>query len=340
MAHTHEHSHGHDHHHDHDHAHHGHGIGPHVHGQTEGPMLWLCLIITAVFVVGEATAGYISHSLALLSDAGHNFSDAFALGLAAYAVWVAKRPSNAGKTFGYHRASILTALANSATLLVIAVVILVEALEMFRHPVHVQGRLMMWVAGVSVLMNTVIAALLRGGAKESLNMRAAYIHMAGDALSAVGVLIAGWIVASTGWVYADPLVAVLIAVFIAWSSIGVVKEAVSVLLEGTPKGLDLESMVAAMQRVTHVLTVHGVHVWTVSDNLNFLSAHVGVADVRTMDECGAILRDVRELLSHDFKIAHATLQIETTGSCCEDSDQDPLHCHDITGEHAGHEHVH
>ncbi len=174
-------------------------------------MLWLCLIITTLFVMGEAFAGYVSHSLALLSDAGHNFSDAFALGLAAYAIWIARRPSSAAKTYGYHRASILTALFNAATLLVIAVVILVEAYSLFRHPEPVHGELMMWVAGASVLMNTVIAALLRGGAGHSLNMRAAYIHMAGDALSAVGVLLAGWIVKSTGWVYADPAVSVLIA---------------------------------------------------------------------------------------------------------------------------------
>ena len=325
--------------HGHDHAHHAHGEGAHVHGQTEGPLLWLCLLITTAFVVGEAIAGYLSHSLALVSDAGHNFSDGLALGLAAYALWISRRPASAAKTFGYHRASILSALVNATTLLVIAALIVVEAVVVFRHPRPVQGVLMMWVAGVSVLMNTVIAALLRGGAKESLNLRAAYIHMAGDALSAVGVLAAGWVVASTGWVYADPLVSLVIAAFIAWSSIGVVTDAVNVLLEGTPKGLDLERMIAAMQRVSHVLTVHDVHVWTVSDKLHFLSAHVGVDEARTMEECGAIIRDLKELLSRDFQIAHATIQIETTGSCCERTDLDPLHCHDITTYDAEKQHA-
>ena len=121
---------------------------------------------------GESIAGYVSHSLALLSDAGHNFSDAFALGLAAYAIWISKRPATAAKTYGYHRASILTALVNSATLLVIAVLILIEAAALFLHPHLVHGQLMMWVAGASVLMNTLIAALLRGGARESMNLRA------------------------------------------------------------------------------------------------------------------------------------------------------------------------
>jgi cobalt-zinc-cadmium efflux system protein len=322
--------------HTHEHHHHDHGSGgAHVHGRTEGPMLWLCLIITAAFVVGEAFAGYVSHSLALLSDAGHNFSDAFALGLAAYAVWIARKPSNAAKTYGYHRASILTALFNAATLLVIAVVIVIEAISLFRHPEPVHGELMMWVAGVSVLMNTVIAALLRGGAGHSLNMRAAYIHMAGDALSAVGVLLAGWVVKSTGWVYADPAVSVLIAGFIAWSSIGVVKDATNVLLEGSPKGLDVERMIGAMREVGHVQAVHDLHVWTVSDHLNFLSAHVEVSDARTMEECGAVIREVNEVLFHRFGIAHATIQVESAGACGEETRLDPLHCSDIHAGNAG-----
>ena len=312
------------------HHHHSHEAGvAHVHGRTEGPMLWLCLVITSLFVIGEAVAGYTSHSLALLSDAGHNFSDAFALGLAAYAIWIAKRPSNAGKTYGYHRASILTALFNAATLLAIAVAILIEAVSLFRHPQPVQGELMMWVAGISVLMNTVIAALLRGGSHHSLNMRAAYVHMAGDALSAVGVLLAGWVVHSTGWVYADPTAALLIACFIAWSSVGVVKDAINVLLEGSPKGLDVEQMIGAMGAIDHVQAVHDVHVWTVSDHLNFLSAHVEVSDTRTMEECGSVIREVNEVLFHRFNIAHATIQVECAGACGEETRLDPLHCSDI-----------
>jgi cobalt-zinc-cadmium efflux system protein len=322
--------------HDHEHHHHDHEAGgAHVHGPTAGPVLWLSLIITVVFVLGEAFAGYVSHSLALLSDAGHNFSDAFALGLAAYAVWIARKPSNAGKTYGYHRASILTALFNAATLLVIAVVILVEAFSLFRHPQPVHGELMMWVAAVSVLMNTVIAALLRGGSGHSLNMRAAYIHMAGDALSAVGVLLAGWIVKSTGWVYADPAVSVLIAGFIAWTSLGVVRDATNVLLEGSPKGLDVEAMIDAMREVAHVQAVHDVHVWTVSDHLNFLSAHVEVSDARTMEECGEVIHNVNEVLFHRFGIGHATIQVEIAGACGEENRNDPLHCSDIHAGNAG-----
>jgi cobalt-zinc-cadmium efflux system protein len=166
-------------------------------------------------------------------------------------------------------------------------------------------------------------------------MRAAYIHMAGDALSAVGVLLAGWVVKSTGWVYADPAVSVLIAGFIAWTSLGVVRDATNVLLEGSPKGLDVEAMIDAMREVSHVQAVHDVHVWTVSDDLNFLSAHVEVSDARTMEECGEVIHDVNEVLAHRFGIAHATIQVESAGACGEATRLDPLHCSDIHAGDAG-----
>jgi cobalt-zinc-cadmium efflux system protein len=292
-------------------------------------MLWISLVITMAFVVGEAAAGYLGHSLALMSDAGHNLSDALALGLAAYAVWIARKPSNAGRTFGYHRVAILTALFNAASLIAISVIIFVEALRLFHSPEHVSGGLMLWVAAVSVLMNTVVAALLRGGAKESMNMRAAYVHMAGDALSALGVVLAGWVVEKTGWVYADPLVSVLIAGFILTTSWSIVKDAVDVLLEGTPKGLDVEKMLAAMRNVHRVKAVHDLHVWTVSDGLNFLSAHVEVDDDQTMEECDGVLRDLNTLLEHEFGISHVTIQTERANACAGDAKSDPLHCGEL-----------
>ena len=235
----------------------------HVHGATEGPMLWVSLGVTLLFVGGEATAGFASHSLALLSDAGHNFSDAFALGLAAWAIWIARRPASTAKTFGYHRAAVLTALFNASTLIVIGLAIAVEAIQVFQHPRPIESGLMMAVAGVSVVMNTVIATLLARAAKHSLNMRAAFVHMMGDALSAVAVLVAGFVVYKTGWEYADPLVSLLIAAFILYSSWGIVREATDILLESAPKGLDVGAMIAAMGAVPTVQSVHDVHVWTV-----------------------------------------------------------------------------
>lgn len=287
----------------------------HIHGSTHGPRLVLSLVVTTAFVVGEAIAGYAAHSLALLSDAGHNASDALALGLAAYAIWISKRPANNRKTYGYHRANILIALFNAASLVVIGVVILLEAWQLVRTPKAAEGTLMIWVAGVSVFMNTVIAWLLSGGAKESLNMRAAFVHMAGDALSAVGVVVAGVVVKRIGWVYADPLVSALIAAFILYTAWGIVRDATDILLESAPKGLDFDKMVSAMSQVRDVRSVHDVHAWTVSDGMNYLSCHVELPEGTPIEKCSEVVRELNELLAHDFGIAHATIQTELAGSC-------------------------
>ena len=293
-------------------------------------MLWVSLIVTLTFVVGEYLAGRAANSLALISDAGHNLSDALALGLAAYAVWVARKPADARKTFGYHRVAILTALFNAVSLIVIGLLILSEAAALLRHPEAANGNLMIVVAGIAFFMNTVIAALLSGAAKNSLNMRATFIHMAGDALSSLGVVIAGLAVRKTGWIYADPTVSVLIALFILYTSVQIVRDATNILLEGTPKNLNLEAMVAAMRQVPRVRAVHDLHTWTVSDGMNFLSCHVVVAETQALSDCGAILHDLNELLSRDHGISHATIQIETTAMCAAADGKSPLFCGDST----------
>jgi cobalt-zinc-cadmium efflux system protein len=311
------HSHGHD---------SSHRHARHVHGVTSGLLLRISLVITLVFVLGEAIAGYFAHSLALMSDAGHNLSDALALGLAAYAIWIAKKPANAQRTYGYHRVGILAALLNTVTLIVIAISILVGAYRLFRAPEHVDATLMLWVAAVALLMNTVIAYLLHGGAQKSMNMRAAFIHMAGDALSSLAVLAAGFIVLKTGWPYADPSVSVLIAAFILFSSWGIVRDATDVLLEGSPKDLDMEKMVKALRQVPHVKAVHDLHAWTVSDGMNCLSCHVVVGEGCTMPLCSKIIQAINELLYDDFQIAHPTVQIELEGDCISPSQETPLFC--------------
>jgi cobalt-zinc-cadmium efflux system protein len=299
----------------------------HAHGPLQGPMLWLSLVVTLAFVAAEAIAGHFARSLALLSDAGHNFTDALGLGLAAYAVWVARKPANARKTFGYHRVAILTALFNAATLILIALGILYAAWQHFSNPMPVDSGLMLWVAGAAVLMNTAVAAMLRGGAKDNLNSRAAYLHMAGDALSALAVLAAAAVIKATGWTYADPSVSILIALFILWSSLGIVREATDILLEATPKGIDIDELACAIRGVAHVQAVHDLHVWTVTDGLNFLSCHVEVADTNTMAECASIVRQINDRLSGEYGIAHATIQTEIAGCCVSASPGDqPLYC--------------
>lgn len=294
---------------------HSHGAMGHAYGPRHGLLLGISFTITMLFVLGEALAGYIANSLALMSDAGHNFSDALALGLAAYAVWISKKPANAKKTFGYHRVAMLTALFNAVTLVVIAIWIFAEAIHLFREPEQVNGMLMMWVAAAAFIMNTAIAYLLMGEAKKSLNMKAAFIHMAGDAASSLVVVIAGFLVHKTGWQYMDPAVSLLIGAFIAYTSWGIIKEASDVLLEGTPKSLDVALMVEQMKSLTHVQEVHDIHAWTVSDGMHYLACHVVVGDARTMAECALIIEELNNLLSCNFGINHATIQIEMNGAC-------------------------
>lgn len=304
------------------------GHAGHSHGPKSGTRLWISLIVTLIFVFGEAFAGWISHSLALMSDAGHNLSDALALGLAAYAVAVAQKPATAKHTYGYHRVSILTALFNAATLVAIAIFIGVEAISRFRHPEPIVGTLMIWVAAIAVLMNTVIAAALSGDAKESLNSRAAFVHMAGDAISSLAVVVAGLIVHYTHgtWaVYADPAVSLLIAAFILYSATGIVRDATDILMEATPKDVDVDALIADIKAVPPVRDVHDLHIWQVGDGLNFLSCHIALPATCSLEQCAAIVGRVNKTLHDDFGIEHATIQTEIEG-LCDMTEADNLYC--------------
>jgi cobalt-zinc-cadmium efflux system protein len=317
--------------------------------------MWMSLAVTVLFVVVEAWAGVRAHSLALLSDAGHNVSDAIALGLAAFAFWVARKPAAANRTFGYHRVAILTALFNALTLLVLAAMIAGGAVERFRHPTALSadgGALMIGVAAAAVLLNTVIAWALAGDAKHNLNSRAAYVHMAGDALSALGVVIAGVVVRTTGWTLADPLVSLLIAAFIAVTAVGIVRDASGILLENAPRGLDPEAVATAITSVSPVTGVHDLHVWTVGDGLNCLSCHIHLPGSLQLEECGIVVEEIHQRLHDEFGISHATIQAETeNGACRRGADGDQLsyslycglepHLHDHgPDEHNHDEHSH
>jgi cobalt-zinc-cadmium efflux system protein len=323
----------------------------HSHGPKSGKLLWISLVVTLVFVAGEAVAGVMSHSLALMSDAGHNLSDALALGLAAYAIWVARKPASAKHTFGFYRASILTAQFNAATLLVIAVMIGIEAIKRFLQPEPVAGSLMIWVAAIAVLMNTVIAAALSGDAKHSLNSRAAFIHMAGDAISSFAVVLAGVLIHYTRWPYADPIVSLLIAIFIFYSAIGIVCDATNILMEATPKGVDVEKLIAGVKSVPGVLDIHDLHIWQVGDGLNFLSCHVELPKDTTLEHSSQVIADLNQKLHDEFGIEHATIQAEIEGRCEQEHGAHPYcameehendhhdHDHDCSHDHAR-EHSH
>ena len=304
----------------------------HCHEVTaSNPRLGLSIALTLAFVLGEAVAGYLSHSLALMSDAGHNFSDALALALSWYGFQAAKQPATAKRTFGSHRVGILAALANALTLVAIGAIIIWEAIERFRDPKPVQSGPMIWVALVAVVLNGVISLWLRSGAKRDLNLRSAYLHMLGDAVSAFGVVLAGVIVAFTGSPLADPVVSLLIGLAIIWSSWGIITESVGILLEAVPKGVDMEALERSIKGVHGVLGVHDLHVWSVASGIHSASCHVLVSEqsIRSGEQ---ILKAVAGMLCHDYAIGHTTIQVEVEGC-----DADSLYC-TMTPHAARHHH--
>ena len=293
----------------------------HHHPNTAtGRRLVLSMAITITFVVAEAITGYFSHSLALLSDAGHNFADALALCFAWYGVWIARKPSTQRHTFGYHRVGILAALVNAVSLVVIALLIFWEAAGRLGNPGTVHSTPMIIVALIAIAMNTVISLWLRGDAATDLNVRSAYLHMVGDALSAVGVVIAGVVVALTARSIADSVVSCLIGVLILWSSWGILQESVNVLLESIPKGMDLDLVEQTIAGAPGVLAVHDLHVWTIGSGIIACSCHITVGE-QSIRSGQDVLRAVNEELQHHFGISHSTIQVEVEGC-----DPDDMYC--------------
>jgi cobalt-zinc-cadmium efflux system protein len=310
----------------------------HVHGSpVTGRYLGLAILLTLLFVVGEAAVGYWSNSLALRADAGHNFADALALLFSWYAVRAARRPPDASRTFGYHRAGILAALVNAVSLVLIALAIFWEAGHRLLAPPPVASGPMIGVAAVAVLLNGLITVWLHAEARHDLNVRSAYLHMLGDAVSALGVVVAGLVVAVTGSALADPVASLLIGGLILWSSWGILTAAVTVLMEAAPKGLDIARMAQSIRTVPGVLDVHDLHVWAVGSGMAACCLHILVAE-QSAREGQRIQQAVAETLAHDFHIAHSTIQVEVEGCGVND-----LHC-TLTAAHrhdrADHGHQH
>lgn len=284
--------------------------GSHSHaGTISSKQLWVATTVTFVFCLGEAAVGYFSNSLALMADAGHNFADALALALSAFAIWMATKPADSKRTFGYHRVGILAALVNAVGLVVMAGVIFWEALQRLNAAEPVQSGPMIWMALLAIVLNSGIAWWLSTAAKEDLNIRGAYLHMVGDAAASFGVVIAGIIIAFTGAYIADPIVSIIFAALVLWSSWSILTESIHVLLEATPAGLNLAKVEQAIRGVPGVLDTHDLHVWTVSSGLVAGSCHIVVAD-QSVSNGQLILQNVAHMLEHDFKISHNTIQIE------------------------------
>jgi cobalt-zinc-cadmium efflux system protein len=301
-------------HHDHDHGHdhgdsHGHGE---VERHGEGRRLLFALGIALVAMLAEAVGGWMSNSLALLSDAGHMMADAGAIALSLFALRVSAKPADSKRTYGYYRWEILAALLNGAVLLCIAAGIAVEGYHRLMHPEPVQVKAVLLIACIGVALNALGMWITHSGEGSSMNLRSTFLHLAGDLLNSIGVLVSAGLIALTGQLAIDPIVSFLIAATIVWSAIRLCREAVDVLLEGAPGHIPVTDVQGALKAVAGVEAVHDLHVWTITSGLVALSCHIVVTcdgpHCRSHDQ---ILTDAKAVLKDKFAITHTTIQFES-----------------------------
>lgn len=285
------------------------------HVSQTGARLRLALALTLAVLLIEFAGGLLSHSLALLSDAGHVLTDVFALGLAWFAVEQSKRPADQRRTYGYQRVSILAALLNAITLIVIVLAIGIEAVRRLMDPAPVQGGLVIATALVAIAINAFVILTLRGDG-DNLNLRAAMLHVTGDVAASAGVVVAGAVILLTGWLPIDPLLSLAIAALIAYGAWGIVRETVNLLMEGTPRDVDLAAVRAEITGSKLVTGVHDLHVWALSSDQLALSCHI-VIDDTSLGDAEHVVRDLESKLCDRFAIGHTTIQVESCHPCGE-----------------------
>jgi cobalt-zinc-cadmium efflux system protein len=302
-------------------------------------VLQISMALTLAYVAATFYFGVRAHSLALISEAGHNVSDLLAIILSFVAVYFQSRPATEQKTFGYQRAGVLAAFVNAVALVVLSAWIAFDAIHRLAAPVTVQPRLMMYVAAAGVLMNGTVATLLWRFSGD-VNIRSVFLHMLGDTLSTAAVIAGGAAILFTGMMWIDPVLSLVIAGMILYSSIGIIRETLNILLEGTPANLQLGAVRDAMQSVEGVLNVHDLHVWSLGSSSHALASHVTIAEM-PMSECSGILAGINGTLRNRFHITHTTIQFETTGcetthGCSAPPELEPVGAHDH--HHHGHSH--
>jgi cobalt-zinc-cadmium efflux system protein len=315
-------------------------IDMHVHGANTRSMqrvLRLSLIATIGYVALTLAAGLHAHSLALVSEAGHNASDALAIVLSFVAVWFQTKPATEQKTFGYQRAGVLAAFLNALTLIGIAVWVAWDAVGRLSRPEAVEPRTMIYVAAAGVVMNGAIAAML-WRVSHDVNIRSVFVHMLGDTLSTAGVIAGGTAILLTGATWVDPALSLGIAALILWSSVGIVRETLNILLEGTPRGVSLVEIRDTLAKIEGVEDVHDLHVWSLGSRSHALASHVIIADIPP-SESNRILDRINEVLRERFRIRHTTLQFEhvvceTAHGCLIPVEEDREHAHGHTHGHA------
>jgi len=287
------------------------------HSEATSKKLVIAAIVTCIFVVAELAIGFFANSLALIGDALHNFTDGVALLLAFGAIRLERRRPTSEKSYGYQRAGILAAFINAGTLVGLTIYIFVEALNRFRHPAHVDDRAMLITAIIAIVINSAISWSLRREGKEDVNVRAAVVHMVGDAISSAGIVMAALIIRATGDVIWDPAVSILIGVLILWSSWGILRETMNLLLEGTPTGIDPEEVTESVANVPGVFGVHHLHIWALGPSRPALSCHVMVGDV-PLKTTSKLLGDLNAMLAEKYDIAHTTIQFEYANCSADD----------------------
>jgi cobalt-zinc-cadmium efflux system protein len=307
--------------------------------ETPDRRLILSLALNLLITIMQVIGGLLANSLGLLSDAAHNLSDVVALGLSLWAVRLGRRPATPTRTFAYKRAEILVALFNSTVLVAISVYLIIEAVRRILDPSPVEGLFVMAFAGGGLVINGLSALLLRSHLHD-LNLRSAFLHLVGDAMTSLAVMISGAIVYVWGWNYADPVVSIVVSLWIARAAFAIVKSTVNVLMEGTPEGLEFADVEEAILKVPGVAGVHDLHIWSISSVDLALSAHLELADT-ALSETGELLSTVKEMLAHDFNIGHATLELEPLGAQCAGSTCDVApHGLGENHRHPGHSHSH
>jgi cobalt-zinc-cadmium efflux system protein len=294
------------------------------------------MVVTFLFVVLEVVAGLRAHSLALLSDAGHNFTDAGALLLASIGFYLQGKPADDIKTYGYHRAGVLSAFINALTLIALSAWIFYESALRLRNPEPVQEGVMFVVASAGLVVNAGIMLALRTASKHDINVRGAFIHMLGDALGSVAIIAGAIAIRYTGWVQVDPILSIVIGILVVWSAWDITRESLNILLEGLPRGIRLQDVASSMRTLEGVLDVHDLHIWSLGSSTHALSCHVLIEDVPpSASDC--ILRRLNKVLADRFHISHTTVQFEHV-SCAisENGCAIPVHAHDAEGHHHNH----
>lgn len=280
----------------------------HEHNNKSSSLL-VVLLLTTIYMIAEFLGGLYTNSLALTADAGHMFSDAGALALSFFAIWISQRPASPGNTYGYFRTEILAAFINGIALVGIALFIIYEAYTRIFMPPEVKASTMLAIAFGGLIINIIGAFLLYKNSKENLNIRGAFLHIMGDLLGSIGTIIAGIMILFWNFYLADPIISIIIALLILYSSVRLINEAVQILMEASPSHINVESVKQAILEIPDILDVHDLHVWSISSNKIALSVHI-VAKFINNEQ---ILCNVNNLLEERFNIFHSTIQVEPEG---------------------------